>query len=159
MKFNSPTHQLINSRTHQLANSPILLVAVLSLGACASPVAPKAPQVTVDVLSYLLGDASLWPRVGNHSQNQIVDLARREVCWVKYANARRFECWRWDEHYVYHAVDHGFDGDSNESYRFTDGRWLPRYLPGGTAAASPWTIDVSRNQIVWFDASCRIDPA
>ena len=151
MKFNSPSHQL--------ANSPILLVAVLSLGACASPVAPKAPQVTVDVLSYLLGDASLWPRVGNHSQNQIVDLARREVCWVKYANARRFECWRWDEHYVYHAVDHGFDGDSNESYRFTDGRWLPRYLPGGTAAASPWTIDVSRNQIVWFDPSCRIDPA
>src|SRR5439155_3491511 len=97
----------------------------------------------IDVLAYLLGDESLWPRSGSHGQHQIVDLARREVCWTKYANPRRFECWRWDEQYVYHVVDHALDGDSDESYRFTDGRWLPRYLPAGATAAAPWTIDVS----------------
>jgi hypothetical protein len=133
--------------------------ALLALAGCSHPVAPTASPPTVDVLSYLLGDASLWPRVGNHAQHQIVDLARREVCWVKYANPRRFECWRWDDQYIYHAVDHALDGDSNESYHFTDGRWLPRYLSTDATAASPWTIDVSRNQIVWFDAACRIDPA
>jgi hypothetical protein len=148
--------QLSKSPIRQLANC---LVALLFFTSCSTPSGPTAADARVDVLSYLLGDAALWPRVGSHSQNQIVDVARREVCWVKYANPRRFECWRWDEQHVYHAVDHGLDGDSNESYRFTDGRWLPRYLPAGTTAAAPWTIDVSRNQIVWFDASCRIVPA
>ena len=147
----------------RIPNSGFLLrncgaLAVLSLTACSHPVAPSAAASSVDVLSYLLGDAALWPRIGNHSQHQIVDLVQREVCWVKYSNPRRFECWRWDEQYVYHAVDHALDGDSNESYRFTDGRWLPRYLSIDATAASPWTIDVSRNQLVWFDASCRIDP-
>ena len=33
---------------------------------------------TVDVLDFLVGDQTLWPRVGGHSQNQSVDLARRE---------------------------------------------------------------------------------
>ena len=134
----------------------ILWVALAT--ACSAPAAPSTAE-RIDVLRYLVGDTSLWPRVGNHSQNQIVDLPQREVCWTKYANPRRFECWRWDDAYVYHAVDHALDGDSNESYHFTDGRWLPRYLPSDATAAAPWTIDVALNQIVWFDASCRIDPA
>ena len=82
------------------------------------------------MLAYLLGDPPTWPRRGSHNQNQIVDFTRREVCWVKYGNSRRFECWHWDEDFVYHAVDHGLDGDSNESYMFTNGRW-----PAGTAPA------------------------
>jgi len=135
------------------------LAALILLTSCSSPSIPSPAAANVDVLAYLLGDESLWPRSGSHGQHQIVDLARREVCWTKYSNPRRFECWRWDEQYVSHVVDHALDGDSNESYRFTDGRWLPRYLPAGATAASPWTIDVSRNEIVWFDASCRIDPA
>ena len=49
---------------------------------------------------------------------------------MKYGNPRRFECWRWDDRFIYHAVDHGLDGDSNESYMFTDGRWLARDHPG-----------------------------
>jgi hypothetical protein len=110
------------------------------------------------VLTYLLGDAALWPRIGSQGQNQIVDLGRREVCWVKYANPRRFECWRWDDQFVYHEVDHALDGNSNESYHFTDGRWLPRYLPATATAAVPWTMDVARNQIVWFDGTCQVDP-
>jgi hypothetical protein len=122
-------------------------------GAAASP----AAAVSVDVLTYLLGDASLWPRVGSHAQHQLIDLAARQVCWVKYGNPRRFECWRWDDDYVYHAVDHALDGDSNESYRFTDGRWLPRHLPAAATAASPWTLDVAHNDLVWFDASCTVD--
>jgi hypothetical protein len=107
-------------------------------------------------LTYLLGDAGLWPRKGNHGQNQIVDLERREVCWVKYGNARRFECWRWTDQFVYHAVDHGLDGDSNESYMFTDGRWIARFLPPDATASAPWTIDVSQNQMIWFDATCHV---
>jgi hypothetical protein len=114
---------------------------------------------TVDVLSYLIGDASVWPRSGSHAQNQIVDLARREVCWVKYGNPRRFECWRWDDRYIYHAVDHGLDGDSNESYMFSDGRWLDRFVAVTAIATAPWSLDVAQNQLVWFDAACHIDPS
>jgi hypothetical protein len=132
---------------------------VLGSAACSHPVAPSASSAPVDVLPYLLGDAALWPRNGSHYQNQIVDLARREVCWLKYGNPRRFECWRWDDQWVYHAVDHALDGDSNESYRFTDGRWLPRYLPAGASASMPWTIDLPDNQIVWYDAACTLDPS
>jgi hypothetical protein len=125
---------------------------------CASPASPALPATRVDVLSYLLGDPSTWPRLGSHNQNQIVDLAGREVCWVKYGNPRRFECWRWDDEFVYHAVDHALDGDSNESYSFTNGRWLARYLPVTATAAAPWTMDVSQNALTWFDAACGVDP-
>jgi hypothetical protein len=134
------------------------LLALLCCGSCRSPSAPSAPAATVDVLGYLLGDGALWPRVGNHGQNQIVDSSRSEVCWTKYANPRRFECWRWDDRYVYHAVDHALDGDINDSYSFTDGRWMPRFVPIGATAASPWTLDVAQNRITWFDPSCQIDP-
>ena len=140
----------------KLANSVVVLLLCSS---CSSPASPATPQATIDVLSYLLGDPALWPRSGSHGQNQIVDLTRREVCWVKYGNPRRFECWRWDDRFIYHAVDHGLDGDSNESYMFTDGRWLARDIPAGATAAAPWTLDVSQNQLVWFDASCRVDPS
>jgi hypothetical protein len=137
----------------------LLLSATCSQAPAAPSPAAASAAAPVDVLVYLLGDAALWPRVGSHAQNQLIDLAAREVCWVKYGNPRRFECWRWDEEYVYHAVDHALDGDSNESYRFTDGRWLPRRLPAGTTAAAPWTLDVARNDLVWFDASCNVDPS
>jgi hypothetical protein len=143
----------LKSATLQIASWGLALL----FASCSSPTAPSPASGSVDVLGYLVGDAALWPRIGSHSQHQIVDLARREVCWVKYSSPRRFECWRWDDDYVYHAVDHALDGDSNESYRFTDGHWLPRYVPVGATVRSPWTIDVARNQIVWFDASCRID--
>jgi hypothetical protein len=135
------------------------LIALQLCVSCSSPTSPATRPAGVDVLSYLLGDPALWPRGGSHGQNQILDLARREVCWVKYGNPRRFECWRWDDQFVYHAVDHGLDGDSNESYAFTDGRWLPRDLPTGATASAPWTLDVAQNQLVWFDAACRVDPA
>jgi hypothetical protein len=118
--------------------------------ACARPAAPTAPPAPVDVLDYLLGDASTWPRVGSQSQNQIADVAGREVCWVKYANPRTFECWRWGDEYVYHVVDHAIDGNTGESYSFEDGRWLPRYLDG------EWSLDVTTS-ITWFDAACRIN--
>jgi hypothetical protein len=133
-------------------------MALVAIAGCTRPTTPSPAPVTIDVLNYLLGDAGLWPRVGSHGQNQIVDVARREVCWVKYGNARRFECWRWDDQFIYHEVDHALDGDSNESYSFTDGRWLARYLPAGATASAPWTMDVARNQIVWFDATCHVDP-
>src|SRR3954470_9644499 len=126
------------------------LIAVLAGAGCSQPAAPS-PAETVDVLDFLIGDPSLWPRVGNHYSNQIVDQGRREVCWVKYANPRRFECWRWDDAFVYHATDHALDGDSSASYSFTDGRWLPRHLTG------TWTFEATSNAAVWFAPSCEID--
>jgi len=132
---------------------PLIFVAVLAAG-CGGRLAPSAPTAaTVDVLDFLIGDASLWPRVGNHSQNQFVDAPRREVCWVKYANPRTFECWRWDDQYIYHVVDHAIDGNTGESYHFSDGRWLPRQLNG------VWSLDVAANQITWFDPSCAVNAA
>lgn len=108
--------------------------------------------MSVDVLDFLIGDASLWPRIGNHSQHQFVDMAQQEVCWVKYANPRTFECWRWDADYIYHVVDHAIDGNTGESYRFSDARWLPRRLSG------TWTLDVAANQITWFTPACSVEP-
>jgi hypothetical protein len=128
------------------------VAAVLVCGGCGSAPAPSPADAAVDVLDYLIGDPSLWPRVGTHYSNQILDPARREVCWVKYANPQRFECWRWDDAFVYHAVDHAIDGDSSESYSFTDGRWLPRHLTG------TWSFDSSGNRIIWFAPSCEPEP-
>lgn len=148
-----------DSPSHKFATSLILAVLLFVLSSCSHPAAPTSVHGGVDVLTYLIGDSSTWPRRGSHNQNQIVDDARREVCWVKYGNSRRFECWHWDDDFVYHAVDHGLDGDSNESYMFTNGLWLARYLPASATASSPWTMDVAQNQLVWFDAACGVDPS
>jgi hypothetical protein len=130
----------------------LLIVGAVICSTCAHPTSPSTPPMNVDVLDYVIGDQALWPRVGNHYSNQIVDMTRREICWVKYANPQRFECWRWDDQFVYHAVDHALDGDIADSYSFTDARWLPRHLDG------TWTLDASQNRITWFDPSCRITP-
>ncbi len=128
------------------------IATVLLAAACAAPSAPTSGAARVDVLDYLLGDATTWPRVGSQSQHQIVDRDRREVCWVKYANPRTFECWRWDDAFVYHVLDHAIDGNTGESYSFDDGRWLPRYVDG------EWRLDVATT-IVWFDRTCQVNPA
>jgi hypothetical protein len=135
-----------------------LTLLALTVTGCSRALAPSPPPgpATVDVLTFLIGNDDLWPRFGRHLQQQVVDLAKQEVCWVKYGNPRAFECWRWDDRFVYHAVDHALDGGSRESYSFTDGRWLPRYLPRAATAASPWTLDVARNRQVWFDAACHV---
>jgi hypothetical protein len=119
---------------------------------CAGCVLPWQPTSTrrIDVLDFVIGDPGLWPRRGDMSQHQVVDLARREVCWPKHGNPRFFECWRWDDSYIYHLVDHAVDGNTGESYRFEDGRWMPRFLEG------EWRLDVS-TRIVWFDPSCRVN--
>lgn len=129
-----------------------LAVAVTAAGCGrAAPAGPSGPGASVDVLDFLIGSPLTWPRVGSHSQNQFVDMDRREVCWVKYANPRTFECWRWDDEFVYHAVDHAIDGNTGESYRFTDGRWLPRHLSGA------WSFDVAANVVTWFDPACAVE--
>jgi hypothetical protein len=107
----------------------------------------------VDTLDFVVGDAATWPRLGSQWQHQVVDYVRQEVCWVKYGNARMFECWRWDDEWIYHRVDHGIDGNTGESYEFTTGHWLPRRL------SDMWSLDVPDNRIRWFDPQCRVDPA
>jgi hypothetical protein len=42
------------------------------------------------------------------------------------------------------------DGNTGVSYRFDDGRWLPRFID------YEWRLDVS-TRIVWFDPSCAVD--
>jgi hypothetical protein len=130
---------------------PGVVLGALTFAHCAQPGSPSRPPAEVDVLDYVVGDPALWPRIGNHYSHQVIDLARREVCWVKYANPQRFECWRWDDQFVYHAVDHAVDGDTGESYSFTDGRWLPRRL------TVPWALDVPANRIRWFARPCVFD--
>jgi hypothetical protein len=105
-------------------------------------------QPIVDVLAYVIGEPSTWPRTGTQFQAQLVDSEARSVCWVKYARPEMFECWRWDNEWVYHAVDHAVDGDTGESYAFSDGRWLPRTFAG------VWSLEVSDNRIRWFDRTC-----
>lgn len=111
--------------------------------------AQGAPPGTVDVLDYLIGDDDTWPRMGTQLQDQFVDDDRQEICWVKYGRANMFECWRWDDDYVYHEVDRALDGDRpGQSYHFTDGRWLPRYLSG------TWRLDMANNRVNWWLADC-----
>src|SRR5438094_8742985 len=87
-------------------------------------IGPSSLEPTVDVLDYLIGASNLWPRIGSHSQDQVVDLDRQEICWVKYANARRFDCRRWVDSFVSHLGDHAIDGDMAEPDRFYHGRRL-----------------------------------
>src|SRR5262249_55261458 len=119
------------------------LLAGCAAPAMTSPSMAASDERRIDVLDYVIGDAGLWPRRGSHGQNQIVDRGRQEVCWTKYGNPRRFECWRWDDQFVYHAVDHALDGDSEESYTLTDGRWMPRFIGPAASAAAPWTPHVA----------------
>ena len=128
-----------------------VIVAFAGWPACTSPVAPSATAPDrIDVLSYLVGSPETWPRRGDQAQHQLVDTMRQEVCWTKYANPAMFECWRWDNEWVYHVIDHGLDGGKGGSYRFTDGRWLPRWLP-----SDGWSLDVRDNRIRPFDLTCR----
>ena len=141
--------------TRRAGGFAVALAAGCLVVACRQAVAPSPAAETVDVLDFLIGDAALWPRVGSNYMNQVVDPARREVCWVKYFNPRRFECWRWDESYVYHETDNAVDGNTGESYHFSDGRWMPRRLP--IASAGQWSLDVSGNRLTWFTPQCSVD--
>ena len=137
-----------------LRGAAVLLAVFIAAttAACRSVVSPTVrPEVgTVDVLDFIIGAVEEWPRVGDQALNQVVDWNARQVCWAKYANPPMFECWGWDDEWVYHLVDHALDGNSGESYRFTDGRWLPRMMP----RSGTWTMDVPNNRIRWFTASC-----
>jgi hypothetical protein len=139
----------------------LLIVVGVVLAAACTPAMPSSTAAggQIDVLDFLIGEAALWPRHGTQDQDQIVDHARRELCWTKYGNSRMFECWRWDDQWIFHAVDHGLDGYSGQSYSFTDGRWLPRFIPASATAAASWTLDVADNRVVWFDALCNVDPS
>jgi hypothetical protein len=133
----------------------LLLTLAAATATCSSPTTPTDANATIDVLQFVIGDATLWPRVGSNSMNQIVAPDRREVCWVKYSNPRRFECWRWDDEFVYHETDNALDGNTGESYHFTDGRWLPRHVPVGSGQV--WTLDLAGNHLTWFTAQCSVD--
>ena len=135
----------------------VACVPVLSLvlmAACANPSAPTGANTLVDVLDYVLGAQELWPRVGDQSQHQVVDAVERRVTWTKYSLGWMFESWRWDDQWVRHEVDHGIDRRRWEHYTFSDGRWLPRFLP-----SSGWSLDVADNRITWVDRECRPQPA
>jgi hypothetical protein len=127
------------------------------LGLVAAGCAATAPSAakTVDVLDFIVGAPALWPRHGEPNHHQHQNLDRDRVCWTKYTLPWSYECWRWDDHAVYHAVDHAIDGARRwEHYTFTDGRWLPRRLTVGEV----WSLDVSDNRIRWFDAECNAQP-
>jgi len=123
----------------------------LCLSACATTTPSAVPQI-VDVLDYVIGDSLLWPRVGNQNQNQIV--GDHQVCWTKYSLGWMYECWRFDDSFVYHSVDHGVDRRPWEFYKLADGRWLPRRLARGDV----WSLDVA-DSITWFTTECDSLPS
>lgn len=131
---------------------PLAILAALLPIACTGPTLPTAERerTTIDTLDFVVGEANTWPRVGGQAQHQVVDPLTKEVCWIKYGNPRMFECWRWDDEWIYHRVDHGIDGGTGESYELTDGRWLPRRLSGD------WFLEVPANRIRWFDPLCQL---
>jgi len=117
-----------------------------------TPLAPLASSQGVDVLDYLLGQDGT--RHGTQYQQQISSPGR--VCWVKYAQPDEFECWRWDDQWVYHDVDHAIDGKPRWSYRFSDGRWLPRRLAVNMSGdVQPWALDVTSNVETFYSPSCE----
>jgi len=132
----------------------VLVLGVFVTAGCTS--SSTAPTITVgegqpiDVLEFVLGEASTWPRTGDQFQHQV--LQGQRVLFVKYGRPSMFEAWRWDASYVYHDVDAALDGDrAGESYSFTDGRWLPRYL----REHEQWTLDVVDNRVRWFGPDCQ----
>ena len=134
----------------------IALVAIIFLSACAHELPVTAPADSADVLNFIVGDSTAWPRIGTQAQDQQVDLNRREVCWTKYRRSDAFECWRWDDQWIYHEIDHALDGDrTGASYHFTDGRWLPRRLPVGKT----WSMDLTKNHIIRVKGTCVAGPA
>ena len=132
-------------------NSPTSVSVAACLLTIGCGTIPVSPTPTLDLLAYVVGTPSSWPRIGTQLQQQLVDPARREVAWVKYGRPEMFETWRWDEAFIYHSVDHAVDGETGESYSFTDGRFLPRFLP----ANGTWSLDVPDNQIRAFGRDCR----
>ena len=127
----------------------VAALALLAMVACVT--APSSGE-SIDVLDYVLGKADTWPRHGapNHHQHQNIEGDR--VCWTKYTLPWSYECWRWDDAYIYHAVDHAVDGNRRwEHYVFSDGRWLPRRLVKGEI----WSLDLLDNRLTWFDAACN----
>jgi hypothetical protein len=142
----------LHARTALRIAATFVAVA-LAASACTHSVAAPTPRPdanAADVLAYIVGQPDQWPRVGDQAQHQVVDWLARQVCWVKYANPNRFECWGWDDEWVYHLVDHALDGNSGESYRFTDGRWVPRFI----SHTEPWALEFPGNRIRWFTNSC-----
>ena len=112
------------------------------------------------------------PRTPRRSMSSITSLARRTpgpdsarpiITSIRISNpiapAGRshtlgwsYECWRWDDDYVYHAVDHAIDGARRwEFYVFSDGRWMPRRLRKGET----WTLELVDNRLTWYDAQCN----
>jgi len=80
------------------------LLLVTTLAACTeasnAATAPSPSQPAIDVLDFVVGDPSTWPRTGTQFQTQLVDRGAHSVCWVKYARADMFECWRWDDQWI-----------------------------------------------------------
>jgi hypothetical protein len=131
----------------------ILAIVVLACaaGSCIRSLAEPTPA-SIDVLDFLVGDPLLWPRMGDQHQHQVAQPQR--VCWTKYTLGWMFECWTWDDEWVYHEVDHGIDSRRWEHYTFSDGRWLPRRIVPGEV----WTLDLRDNRITWVDAECVPQP-
>jgi hypothetical protein len=130
-----------------------LLLVIVGSTACGVNIRPSMPSADIDTLDFVIGDAATWPRRGTQLQNQLVDRVKQEVCWVKYARADMFECWRWDDRWIYHEVDHAIDGGSGASYAFSDARWLPRRITSERA----WNLDVRRNVVLWWTPACAVD--
>jgi len=100
MRAGPPQLQQRRSRLWLLTALPVVAVIVGCTPATGFEPSPRPQTSTVDVLAYVVGETSRWPRIGTQLQAQIVDVSARSVCWVKYGRPDMFECWRWDDQWL-----------------------------------------------------------
>lgn len=89
--------------------------------------APRAAdERRYDLLRFILGDASTWPRRGpTHPMHQIS--RGRIFHFAKFADPNAYETWAYDDNWIYHLED----ASNLETYAFGDPRWFPRYMQIG----------------------------
>ena len=92
--------------------------------------APNNPNDgSLDVLSYIIGNPSNWPRTGTHEMNQVV--GKNNVVWhLKFGDPTKYEIWRWDDRYIYHHEDRTAEGGISWHYQ-SNNIWAKRWMKDG----------------------------
>ena len=100
------------------------------------------------MLEFVVGDASLWPRVGDQAQHQIAE--PRRVTWTSSSLGWMFEWWPWDDEWVCHEVDHGIDAGAGSTTRSARPVAAPAPGAGFGLVAGParQPHDVGRSQCI-----------
>ena len=103
---------LLKEGRHVIWRGTVDELRALPVDASPAPVDPTPmPEGTeVDMLAYMIGEPSAWPRTGSHGMHCMHDPARRLVWFVKFDDPMKYELWRYDDEWLWLHEDHGTDG-------------------------------------------------